>query len=303
MNINNKKKLGNTTPSSIQWFPGHMAKARRLVQENLKLVDVVIELLDARIPLSSRNPMINEILKKKPRLVVLNKADLADPLINIKWQQAFEATDNPETGRVASIAVDAVKGKGFAEIPTLLKMLVAEQMARLVASGRRSRPVRCMVLGIPNVGKSSFINRISRRKVTETADKPGVTKGKQMIKIHKDLELLDTPGILWPKFEDVEVGLKLAATGAIKEQIIDVEQVALYLLAVLMQVVPENLISRYKLNELPSGAGALLTQIGAKRGLLRSGGTIDSTKTAVLVLKEYRAGMLGRVSLESPPES
>ncbi|MCD5407635.1 MAG: ribosome biogenesis GTPase YlqF [Desulfotomaculum sp.] len=303
MNINNKKKLGNTTPSSIQWFPGHMAKARRLVQENLKLVDVVIELLDARIPLSSRNPMINEILKKKPRLVVLNKADLADPLINIKWQQTFEATDNPETGRVASIAVDAVKGKGFAEIPTLLKMLVAEQMARLVASGRRSRPVRCMVLGIPNVGKSSFINRISRRKVTETADKPGVTKGKQMIKIHKDLELLDTPGILWPKFEDVEVGLKLAATGAIKEQIIDVEQVALYLLAVLMQVVPENLISRYKLNELPSGAGALLTQIGAKRGLLRSGGTIDSTKTAVLVLKEYRAGMLGRVSLESPPES
>lgn len=303
MNINNKKKLGNTTPSSIQWFPGHMAKARRLVQENLKLVDVVIELLDARIPLSSRNPMINEILKKKPRLVVLNKADLADPLINIKWQQTFEATDNPETGRVASIAVDAVKGKGFAEIPTLLKMLVAEQMARLVASGRRSRPVRCMVLGIPNVGKSSFINRISRCKVTETADKPGVTKGKQVIKIHKDLELLDTPGILWPKFEDVEVGLKLAATGAIKEQIIDVEQVALYLLAVLMQVVPENLISRYKLNELPSGAGALLTQIGAKRGLLRSGGTIDSTKTAVLVLKEYRAGMLGRVSLESPPES
>jgi ribosome biogenesis GTPase A len=271
-----------------------MAKARKLVQENLKLVDVVIELLDARIPISSRNPMIDEILGRKPRLVVLNKSDLADPAITQNWLTQFKSPIS------LAVAVDSVTGKGFSEVPTKAQQLVAEMMAKLVASGRRPRAVRCMVVGIPNVGKSSFINRLSRRKSTQTGDRPGVTKGKQIIKINKDFELLDTPGILWPKFEDMEVGFKLAATGAIKEQVINVEEVAIYLLKILVAMKPEGLINRYKLTELAEDPVMLLEQIGVKRGLLISGGQVDYLKASVLVLKEYREGKLGQISLEKP---
>ncbi|MBM7854368.1 ribosome biogenesis GTPase A [Desulfohalotomaculum tongense] len=282
--------------STIQWYPGHMAKAKRLVQQNLKLVDVVIELLDARIPISSRNPMIDKILGSKPRLVVLNKADLADPEITEQWEEALKEK------HIITVAVDSVKGRGFAEIPKAAKRLVAEKMAEMAAAGRRPRAVRCMVLGIPNVGKSSFINRLSRRRSAKTGDTPGVTKGKQMIKINKDMELLDTPGILWPKFEDAEVGLKLAATGAIKEQVVNVEEVALYLLKILTKIKPENLTARYKLSDIGEDSFQLLQQIGARRGMLLSGGVVDTHKAAVLVLKEFRAGKLGRISLERPGE-
>ncbi|MTI79872.1 MAG: ribosome biogenesis GTPase YlqF [Firmicutes bacterium] len=282
--------------NTIQWFPGHMAKARRLVQENLKLVDVVIELLDARIPVSSRNPMIDSIVGEKPRLVVFNKADLADPEVTKQWEKRLQS-DN-----ISTVAVDSVKGKGISEIPKAAKDVVAEKMAKIAATGRRARPVRCMVLGIPNVGKSSFINRLSRRKSTKTGDTPGVTKGKQMIKINKDLELLDTPGILWPKFEDPEVGFKLATTGAIKEQVINVEEVAIFLLNLLVEIVPDGLATRYKLDQLQQDKFELLQQIGAKRGMLQSGGVVDTQKASVLLLKEFREGKLGRITLEGPRE-
>lgn len=280
--------------NTIQWFPGHMAKARRLVQENLRLVDVVIELLDARIPLSSRNPMIDQILGQKPRLVVLNKADLADQLVTKGWIE-YLTTD---TSKV--VEVDSVSGRGFSEVPKVAQQLFAGQRAKLLAMGRRPRAVRCIVVGIPNVGKSSFINRLSRRKSTKTGNTPGLTKGKQWIKINQDFELLDTPGILWPKFEDPDVGFRLAATGAIREQILNIEEVALYLLKMLLQLNPNGIMVRYKLNELHEEPLELLNQIGAKRGLLISGGMVDIHKAAVLVLKEFREGKMGRVSLEIP---
>lgn len=280
--------------TNIQWFPGHMAKAKRMVQENLKLVDVAIELLDARIPLSSRNPMINQILGNKPKLVILNKADLADPEITNQWKDTLWG----EKTRV--VAVNSINGKGFSEIPKAARELVAAKISKMTASGRRHRPVRCMVLGIPNVGKSSFINRLAGRKSARTGDTPGVTKGKQVIKINKDMELLDTPGILWPKFEDIEVGLKLAATGAIKEQVVNVEEVAVYLIKLLKKINPETISARYKLQALPEDDYELLQQIAVKRGLLVSGGTADIYKASVLVLKEFREGRLGRISLEEP---
>lgn len=283
--------------TTIQWFPGHMAKARRLVQDNLKLVDVVMELLDARIPLSSRNPMIDEIIGSKPRLVVLNKADLADKPITQKWIAHLTSANS------TVVAVDSVSGKGFAGVPKGVQQLFASQKAKLAATGRRSRAVRCIVVGIPNVGKSSFINRLSRRKSTKTGNTPGLTKGKQWIKINKDFELLDTPGILWPKFEDADVGLKLAVTGAIKEQLLDVEEIALYLLSLLQRLNPQGVMSRYKLMALPDEPLALLEQIGAKRGLLISGGVVDIHQAAILVLKEFREGKLGCASLEMPAQS
>ncbi|WP_031515359.1 ribosome biogenesis GTPase YlqF [Desulfofalx alkaliphila] len=278
----------------IQWFPGHMAKAKRLVQENLKLVDVVIELVDARIPASSRNPMIDDILGNKPRLVILNKADLADEEVTGQWQRTMKGANS------LALALDSVRGKGINQVTPMARALVAEKMKQIKAAGRRARAVRCMVVGIPNVGKSSFINRLSGRKSTKTGDMPGVTKGKQMIKINNDLELLDTPGILWPKFEDVEVAYKLAATGAIKEQVVNVEEVALYLLKIIVQTKPDKVLTRYKLKEIPEEMLTLLEEIGAKRGLLLRGGVTDTYKAAVLVLKEFREGKLGRISLEYP---
>ena len=283
--------------NTIQWFPGHMAKARRLVQENLKLVDTVIELLDARIPYSSRNPMIDDILGSKPRLVVLNKADLADPEVTKQWIDTFKSPHS------AAIGLDSVQGKGFAEVPKLLKMLAADKMAKLAAAGRRPRAVRCMVVGIPNVGKSSFINRLSRRRSTQTGDKPGVTKGKQMIKINNDLELLDTPGVLWPKFEDPKVGYKLAATGAIKDTVFIIEEAAVFLLKLLLELNQgDSVAARYKIDSLADDPFQILEQIGAKRGMLQSGGVVDAEKAAVLFLKEFKAGLIGRISLEKPTD-
>jgi len=275
--------------NEIQWFPGHMAKAKRLVQENLKLVDVVIELLDARIPISSRNPMIDEILGKKLRLIVLNKSDLADPIITDKWVRFFKNKN------IECIDVDSVRGDGASKISSIVKGLVYNDQIKM----RTFRSIRCMIVGIPNIGKSSLINRLAKRRSTKTADKPGVTKGKQWIKVG-DMMLLDTPGILWPKFEDPEVGMKLAVTGAIKEQVFDIEQVALYLINILRVNSPNKLFERYKLDELIEDGWQLLKEIGRKRGLLVSGGEVDTYKAAVFVLKEYRLGKLSAISLEEP---
>ncbi|ABO50565.1 Ras superfamily GTP-binding protein YlqF [Desulforamulus reducens MI-1] len=279
----------------IQWFPGHMAKAKRQVQDALKLVDVAFELLDARIPVSSSNPMIDQILGQKPRVIILNKSDLADPSITKQWQRAL---DRPY---IKAIAVDTIKGEGLKEVPRVASMLVAEQMAKLAAKGRRPRAIRCMVLGIPNVGKSTFINRLVGRKATKTGDTPGVTKGQQWIRTQGSLELLDTPGILWPKFEDPEVGYKLAVTGAIKEQVFDIYEVSLKLLQWLAEYNPEKLKERYRMNELNPEATKLLWDIGVKRGLLVSGGLVDESKVAQLILKEFREGLLGRYTLDLPP--
>lgn len=283
-----------TLDIQIQWFPGHMAKAKRQVQEALKLVDVAIELLDARIPVSSGNPMIDQILGKKPRLMILNKSDLADPALTKQWLKVLERP------QVKAVAVDTLKGEGLKEVPRAAAELVAEQMARLAAKGRRPRAIRCMVLGIPNVGKSSFINRLVGRRATKTGDLPGVTKGQQWIRTEGSLELLDTPGILWPKFEDPEVGYKLAVTGAIKEQVFDVYEVALKLLAWLAETNPNKLKERYKLSELAEDNPRLLSDIGARRGMLVSGGVVDELKAAQLILREFREGTLGRYTLDIP---
>jgi len=278
----------------IQWFPGHMAKARRLVQENLKLVDVVIELVDARIPSSSRNPIILEIIEHKPSVIALNKADLADPNITAAWLTNFK-----NSGQCA-VAIDSIGGKGVKELVTATKKATEAKMSAIVARGRRERAVRAMIIGIPNVGKSSLINRLAGTGNVKTGDRPGVTKGKQWINVGKDFDLLDTPGILWPKFEDPEVGFKLAATGAISDDVVDIEKITLHLIGRLKLTHPQGLLDRYKLDILPDSSEDTLMLIGKKRGFLQTGGTVDLNKAARTILLEFRAGKMGRITLDTP---
>ncbi len=279
----------------IQWFPGHMAKTRRQIKEDLKLVDVVIEVLDARIPFSSRNPDINVITRGKPRLIVLNKADLADPVLTGTWEGFFLKTG------ASAAAVDSLSGRGVRLVPGLVQQLTAEKMASLASSGRRPRPARCMVVGIPNVGKSFFINKLAGRSVTKTEDRPGITRGRQWIRVGGSLDLMDTPGVLWPKFEDAEVAFRLAATGAIKEDIYDLNIVAGKLLQWLSENYPHVLRERYKLpEELPEEPEEMLRAVGARRGFLKPGGNVDTLKAAQVVLKEFRGGKLGHLTLEAP---
>lgn len=281
----------------IQWYPGHMAKAKRLVQEHLKLVDVVIELVDARIPASSRNPMIAEIIQNKPRIMALNKADLADPLLTEQWLATFKHEG------ISAIAIESLGGKGLRELIAATKYAVKEKMAAIVAKGRKERAVRAMIIGIPNVGKSSLINRMAGTGNVKTGDKPGVTKGKQWIKVGKDFELLDTPGILWPKFEDPAVGMKLAVTGAVSDDVVNVEELALQLLSYLKTTGPSGLKERFKLENLPESDGDLLAAIGKKRGFLQPGGIVDIEKAARTVLLEFRAGKIGLFTLDTPAET
>jgi len=278
----------------IHWYPGHMAKAKRLVKENLKLVDVVIEVLDARIPSSSRNPDINGIAGQKPRLVVLNKSDLADPDLTRRWKDVFFGEG------YSVVAVDSVNGRGVREVPGLVQQLAAPKIALLVSSGRRPRAARCMVLGIPNVGKSFFINKLVGQKVTKTGDKPGVTRGQQWIRVAGNLDLMDTPGILWPKLEDREAAFRLAVTGAIKEEVYNLNAVAGKLIQWLAENYPEAVRERYKLADLAGEPEELLEAIGAKRGFFISGGAVDTLKSAQNVLKEFREGKLGRITLDAP---
>lgn len=273
---------------TLQWFPGHMKKAERLIQENLSLVDIVIELLDARIPLSSQNPMLREIIQDKPRLIVLNKVDLA---ANVDvWLKKFRA-------ETSAVAVDAVKGTGIKNLIALAKSLAESKTHKLTKHGAKPRAVRAMIVGIPNVGKSSLINRLAGMNHTKIENRPGVTRAKQWIKIADGLDLLDTPGILYPKFDDAEVALKLSWTYAISDEIHDLEPTVCKLLETLAEKFPAGLIERYKI-ELSNDGHELLNQIGLKRGCIRKGGVIDTDKALHLVLSEFRAGKLGRVTLD-----
>lgn len=279
----------------VQWFPGHMAKAQKMIRENLKLVDVAIELLDARIPRSSANPALAQIIEGKPRVVVLNKADLADARATARWIERFASAG------VAAIAVDAMTGKGAKQLVAKVEELARPQTERLAAKGVKPRAARAMILGIPNVGKSSLINRLAGQSIAKTADRPGVTRAKQWIKVGRRMELLDTPGVLWPKFEDKEVGLRLAFTGAVNDEVYDMEKVVHAFLDVLRLYYPQDLAVRYKLSDaLPPDSVALLDAIGKKRGCLRGGGLIDREKVRRILLDEFRAGKLGRITLDQP---
>ncbi|RUT28179.1 ribosome biogenesis GTPase YlqF [Paenibacillus zeisoli] len=285
---------------TIQWFPGHMTRARRQIQEKLSLIDVVIELLDARLPLSSRNPMIDEILLNKPRLILLNKSDLADPAVTREWVDYFKREGH------TAITADASTGQGVKDIPLKAKELIKEKIDRQISKGIRPRAVRALIVGIPNVGKSTLINRLAGRSIAATGDRPGVTKGQQWIKVGTEMELLDTPGILWPKFEDQNVGYRLAATGAIKEEILNVEDIAFFAIKYLCQYYWTQLQERFDLGERPEdlenpdGVVAVMEAIGRKRGCIVSGGRVDLEKASGIMLRELRAGKLGRFSMESP---
>lgn len=282
---------------NIQWFPGHMAKTRRLIAENLKLVDVIIELLDARIPFSSRNPEINSLINNKPRLVAFNKSDLADEQTSSQWIQWYANQG------IKCILINSITGKGLNDVKTRARDLMSEKIERDRAKGKLFTPVRTMVVGIPNVGKSSFINKIVGKATAQTGDRPGVTRGKQWIRINSEIELLDTPGILWPKFEDQEVGMNLAFTGAIKDDIMDTAEVAMELLYRLTKLYPKELCNRFKLEpDLIKNIEPLelLEAVGRKRGCIISKGQIDYSRISAIVLDEFRGGKIGRITLEKP---
>lgn len=280
---------------NLQWFPGHMKKTERLIQENLALVDLVIEVLDARIPFSSRNPMFREMFADKARLSVFTKIDLADPEETERWLNYFRADIND------AVAIDAVKGTGIKSLVAAARKLAETKTHRLVKHGARPRAARAMIVGIPNVGKSSLINRLAGASSAKIENRPGVTRSKQWIKIDAGLDLLDTPGILYPKFEDQNVAVKLAWTYALSDEIYDLEPVVCKLLETLAEKIPDSLRERFKLTELPSDPHELLNQIGAKRGCIRKGGVVDVERAAKLVLTEFRAGKIGRVTLDRAP--
>ena len=282
---------------NIQWYPGHMTKAKRMMQENMRLIDLVVEIVDARLPLSSRNPQIDELVGTKPRLMLLNKADIADSSLNKEWEAYFLKKG------IQAYAVSSTSGKNFSFIFDKCKELLSDKIQREKEKGIVNRPVKIMVCGVPNVGKSSFINKLSGRKSTITGDRPGVTKGKQWIRLKNNFELLDTPGILWPKFDDDAVGLKLAYTGAIKDEIVDIEEVACHLLDYLKRNYPQSLIDRYKMTDLNTMQGyELLEYLGRKRGFVVSGGEIDTERAANILLDEFRSAKLGNITLEKPSD-
>lgn len=280
---------------NIQWFPGHMAKTRRMITENIKMVDVVIELLDARIPRSSQNPDIAELTINKPRIIVLNKSDLADPDKNKLWSDWFKRSG------IDAIHTNSLTGEGTKELINKLKKIMEPKIQNAMEKGRISRPIKTMVVGIPNVGKSAFINRIAGKATAITGDRPGVTKNKQWIRINREIQLMDTPGVLWPKFDDEETGLNLAFTGAIKDEIMDVATLAVRLLEKLSVLYPEQLKSRFKLSDLDSKTGQeLIDEAGRKRGCLISGGEVDYYRIGNIVLDEFRGAKIGRITLEEP---
>jgi ribosome biogenesis GTPase A len=283
---------------SIQWYPGHMTKARRMMTEQIKLVDAVCEIIDARIPMSSRNPDLDDMIGGKPRLIILNRTDQADPAVTKKWIDYFKSQ------RCMVLETDSKSGKGTTGFPSAVRSLLKDRLAAFEAKGQVGHVIRVMIVGIPNVGKSSFINRIAKRKAAEASDKPGVTKGKQWITIDAGLELLDTPGILWPKFDSPEVGENLACTGAVKDDILDREALAANLMLRLRDQCPSSLTERYKIDSTTEKNGyQLLEDAAKKRGFLLQGGEFDTERMATVLLDEFREGRLGRISLENPPEN
>lgn len=279
---------------NVQWFPGHMAKARRMMTESVKLVDVVCEIADARIPISSRNPELDGLLAGRPRLLVLNRTDLADPAVTKLWTAHFMAEGVPV------METDARSGKGVSGFQSAVRALLSDKIAALEAKGQGGRPIRAMVVGVPNVGKSTFINKLAGRKAAIASDRPGVTRGKQWISVG-GLQLLDTPGLLWPKLDGENVGEHLAFTGAVKDQILDVEALAAHLMKWLAERYPALLTARYKIEPAADAAGwELLEAAARKRGFLISGGEVDTERMSNILLDEFRGGVIGRITLERP---
>ncbi len=293
----------------INWYPGHMKKTKHLIEEHLKLVDVVVELLDARIPYSSKNPQIDDLLNDKPRVVALNKSDLANSLITKEWQSWYE------TKGIKAIPINCIKGDGISDVIEVIKEVGSDRINRRAAKGAINTNIRVMIVGIPNVGKSTFINALVGKKKAKTGNKPGVTRGKQWIRIRNDIDLFDTPGILWPKIEDQKVGKRLAFTGAIKDEILSIDDLAYEFIKWSLEKYPHILEKRYdvRLEETDydnvdneyymintSDPLIIMEQIAKRRGCIKKGNKIDYDKVSVLILDEFRKGLLGRISLESP---
>ena len=274
--------------NNINWYPGHMKKTRELIESNLKLVDLVIEVVDARVPVSSRNPLIDQLVAGKKRIIVLNKSDLADPGANEEWERAFSKADG------LALQMNCMQGEGLARLFRLLERLQQEKDSQRALK----KPLRMMIVGVPNVGKSSLINRMTGRKSAKTGDKPGVTRGKQWLALKNGMQLLDTPGILWPKFEDTRIGLALAFCGSIRDEIMDASELALALIGVLQRTYPALLMSRYKLETLSETPLENMEAIAQKRGFILGGGRIDYERCARTLLDEFRSGRIGRITLE-----
>lgn len=282
---------------NIQWFPGHMTKTKRQIQASLKLVDAVAEILDTRIPLSSKNPDLQKLIQNKPKVVLLNKCDMANQTATSRWIDYYASQG------ITAIAVDCKSGKGLNKFAPAVNNVLSERRERLKAKGMVNPMLRIMIVGIPNVGKSSFINRVAKQNRAKVEDRPGVTRGNQWYSIAKNIEMLDTPGVLWPKFDDKIVGERLAFTGAVKDQILDTELLAVRLLDFLRSLKPADFIARFKLEDIDLDAidsYELLNVIGKKRGMLISGGEIDTERAAIMLLDEFRSGKLGRITLEMP---
>lgn len=283
----------------IQWFPGHMAKTRRLMKENLPLVDVVVELTDSRVPFSSRNPEMKSLVGGKPRVVILNKCDMADEAITQEWIDYYKSVG------IRAIATDCRSGRGLNKLAPVVREVLKNELEKRARKGMEGKPIRMMIVGIPNVGKSSFINRIAGGKRAKVEDRPGVTRGKQWVTLDKGIDMLDMPGVLWPKFEDKTVGEHLAFTGAVKDDILDIETLAARLADVLNHEAHKQLCERYKLTDeetLEIEPFALLELIGAKRGMKISGGEVNTERAAAMILDEFRGGKIGRITLERPNE-
>lgn len=282
---------------NIQWFPGHMTKTKRQIQASLKLVDAVAEILDARIPLSSKNPDLQKLIQNKPKVVLLNKCDMANQTATSRWIDYYASQG------ITAIAVDCKSGKGLNKFAPAVNNVLSERRERLKAKGMVNPMLRIMIVGIPNVGKSSFINRVAKQNRAKVEDRPGVTRGNQWYTIAKNIEMLDTPGVLWPKFDDKIVGERLAFTGAVKDQILDTELLAVRLLDFLRSLKPADFIARFKLEDIDLDAidsYELLNVIGKKRGMLISGGEINTERAVIMLLDEFRSGKLGRITLEMP---
>ena len=282
---------------NIQWYPGHMTKTRRQMAEDLKFVDLVAEVVDARIPISSRNPDIDALVGDKPRMIIFNRADQADPAGTAAWRAWSR-----ERG-IGLLETDARTGKGVGQFSGTAKAVLRDKIAQWRARGQVGRPVRAMVVGVPNVGKSTFINKVARRKSAKAGDRPGVTRGKQWVSVDSGLDLLDTPGILWPKFDDETTGMHLAFTGAVRDEVLDSEELAAALLELLRDRYPASVAARYKVEPQPGQPGwELLDQCARKRGMLISGGEADTGRMARVLLDEFRSGKLGRFTLELPED-
>lgn len=289
--------MGDFQKQTVQWFPGHMAKTRRLIKESLSRVDCVTEILDARIPLSSRNPEIGELTAGKPRIILLNKCDMADENVTARWIKYFRSNGSE------AMAVDCRSGKGLNGYTALVRKVLADKIQANNDRGMVGKALRVMVVGIPNTGKSSFINKMAGKVRAKVADKPGVTTSNQWFFIGNGIELLDTPGVLWPKFDDPAVGDRLAFIGSVKDAVIDVETMAVRLLDILKEGYPDRLAERYKIADFDSlQSWEILEMIGRKRGMLISGGEVNTERASVMLLDEYRGGKLGRISMEFPPK-